>query len=362
MTEEELKQLLNRIPQADGAAVREACKRQAMLAKPPGSLGSLEEIAVRLAGITGSVCSRIGHPHIMVFAADHGVTEEGVSSAPQSVTLQQCLNMGRHKTGMSALAGYFHDEVTVVDVGIAADGPWPGIVDRKIRKGSRNLYREPALTREEVLAAIEAGIETTQACIQAGADAVGVGEMGIGNTTPSSAVLAALLSETAEAVTGCGGGLTADAFSKKRKVIAEALERHQPDRNDVVDVLSKVGGPELAAMTGAYLACALHRVPAVVDGFISIVTALCAVRLCPQVRDVLFLSHVSEERGYLLAQKELGLAACLQLHMRLGEGSGCPLMFRVLEAACAVMCDMATFDEGSINDDYLKPIREEGLF
>ena len=362
MTEEALRALIAGVRPADRAAMDAAAAYQARLAKPPGSLGRLEDYAVRLAGITGQVRRELRTCRVLVFAADNGVVAEGVSCTPQSVTLSQSVNMTRHLTGMSSLARYFGDSVEVTDVGIDADVRCPGIVDRKIRRSTGDIVRESAMTRAEALAALEAGVEAVRRAKADGVQAVGIGEMGIGNTTTSAAVLAALTGAAPEAVTGRGGGLTDEGFRRKKEVIAAALERHRPDPGDPVGVLAAVGGLDLAAMTGAFLGCAAERVPAAVDGYISIVAALCAVRLCPAVRDFLFLSHASYEVGYRLAAEQLGLEPCLLLGMRLGEGSGCPILFRILEAACAVMCHMATFEEAAIQDDYLDEIRKTDAF
>ena len=362
MTKQELERYAAAVPSADRAAMAAAEKRQAQLAKPPGSLGRLEEIAVRLAGITGQVRNRAERCRIIVFAADNGVVCEGISSAPQSVTLSQAVNMTRGITGMSAMARYFGASVQVVDVGIASAETPDGVLPRKIRRGTQNLAKAPAMTRDEVLRAISVGIEQAERAKADGIQVVGLGEMGIGNTTTSAAVLAALTDAPAQTVTGRGGGLTDAAFTRKVQVVREALALHRPDRNDVADVLAKVGGLDLAAMTGAYLGCAANRIPVVADGFISVVAALCAVRLCPQVRDFLFLSHASYERGYRIAAEELGLRPYLLLEMRLGEGSGCPLLFQVMKAACAAMNGMATFSEAAINDGYLDEIRETDAF
>ena len=362
MTDAELQTLLNTAAPADAGAMDRAARRQAQLAKPPGSLGKLEDMSIRLAGITGQVCNTLDSCRVLVFAADNGVVAEGVASTPQSVTLSQSINMTRHLTGMSALARYFGNSVVVVDVGIDAELHHPQILDRKIRRGTRNLAKEPALTREETLAAIAVGLETAGQAKAEGVQALGVGEMGIGNTTTSSAVLAALTKSPAEAVTGRGSGLTDDAFALKKRVIRDALALHRPNPADPVDVLSKVGGLDVAAMTGAFLGCAIHRIPAVVDGFISIVAALAAVRLCPVVRDFLFLSHASYEVGYRIAQEELGLEPFLLLGMRLGEGSGCPLAFQILKGACAAMSGMATFAEAAIDDGYLAQLRVGDAF
>lgn len=362
MTDAELQTLLNTAAPADAGAMDRAARRQAQLAKPPGSLGKLEDMSIRLAGITGQVCNTLDSCRVLVFAADNGVVAEGVASTPQSVTLSQSINMTRHLTGMSALARYFGNSVVVVDVGIDAELHHPQILDRKIRRGTRNLTKEPALTREETLAAIAVGLETAGQAKAEGVQALGIGEMGIGNTTSSSAVLAALTKSPAEAVTGRGSGLTDDAFALKKRVIRDALALHRPNPADPVDVLSKVGGLDVAAMTGAFLGCAIHRIPAVVDGFISIVAALAAVRLCPVVRDFLFLSHASYEVGYRIAQEELGLEPFLLLGMRLGEGSGCPLAFQILKGACAAMSGMATFAEAAIDDGYLAQLRVGDAF
>lgn len=357
MNEIEFKELIKRAAPADSSSVQEALKRQALLAKPPKSLGKLEDISVKLAGITGKVVNEIKYCRVLVFSADNGVVTEGVASTPQSVTLKQSINMLRHKTGMSALAEYFGDSVMVIDVGIKSGSSISGIVDRKIRPGTYNIRKGPAMTRDEAVKALSIGIEAVNKARTDGIDAVGIGEMGIGNTTTSSAVLSVLAGLDAELVTGRGSGLTDDAFQLKKDVIRDAVRVNSPDRNDVIDVIAKVGGFDIAAMTGAFIGCALHRMPGVVDGFISIVAALCAVRLCPAVKDHIFLSHASEEIGYKAAADALGLEPFLKLDMRLGEGSGCPIAFRVMQAACAVMRNMATFDEASIDDAYLDGIR-----
>ena len=362
MTEQQLFELLNTITPADGAAMCAAEARQASLAKPPHSLGRLEDISVRLAGIFGTERPTLGRTGVLVFAADNGVCAEGVSCTPQSVTREQAVNMTRGLTGMSTLARFFGDEVIVTDVGILTDTHCPAVRDRKIRHGTEDLAVRPAILRSEAVQAISVGIETVREAKAAGLTAVGIGEMGIGNTTTSSAVLCALTGASVADVTGRGGGLTDEGYQKKLAVIEAALALHRPDANDPIDVLTKVGGLDLAAMTGAYLGCAAEHIPAVVDGFISIVAALCAVRLCPAARDYLILSHASYEIGYRIAAEELRQEPCLLLEMRLGEGSGCPLMFQIMRAACAVLCNMATFEEASIHDGYLDEIRKTDAF
>lgn len=362
MTRQELTAYIESILPADRDAMDAARRRQAELAKPPGSLGALEDMSVRLAGVLRTARPEVRRCRVTVLAADNGVVAEGVSCAPQSVTVQQAVNMTRHKTGMSALAAYFGDDVQVVDVGIRTPVPCPQVLDRKIRFSTGDIAVEPAMTEQQALDALAVGLDLARQAKAEGIDAVGVGEMGIGNTTTSAAVLAALTGASVEEVTGRGGGLTDRGFATKKHVLRQALALHRPDAGDPIGVLAAVGGLDIAAMTGLFLGCAHEGLAAAVDGYISIVAALCAVRLCPRVRDVLFLSHASYEIGYRLAARELGLEPCLLLGMRLGEGSGCPLLFRVMQGACAVLNHMATFPEAAIEDGYLAPIREGDAF
>ena len=333
MTRQELTAYIESILPADREAMDAARRRQAELAKPPGSLGALEDMSVRLAGVLRTARPEVRRCRVTVLAADNGVVAEGVSCAPQSVTVQQAVNMTRHKTGMSALAAYFGDDVQVVDVGIRTPVPCPQVLDRKIRFSTGDIAVEPAMTGQQTLDALAVGLDLARQAKAEGIDAVGVGEMGIGNTTTSAAVLAALTGASVEEVTGRGGGLTDRGFATKKHVLRQALALHRPDAGDPIGVLAAVGGLDIAAMTGLFLGCAHEGLAAAVDGYISIVAALCAVRLSP-----------------------------LLLGMRLGEGSGCPLLFRVMQGACAVLNHMATFPEAAIEDGYLAPIREGDAF
>ena len=357
--QEKIEALVRAIQPLDQKAMLAAEAHQARLAKPPGSLGRLEELSVQLAGITGKVHNELPRKQLLVFAADNGVVAEGVSSAPQSVTMQQTINLTRGKTGAAVLAKRFGCGLTVCDVGVNADICESAVLNRKIAYGTQNICAGPAMTREQALQAILTGAAVAE---NIDADAVGIGEMGIGNTTTSSAVLAVLLGADVDKVTGRGGGITEESFRKKKAVIRTAIAVNRPNRDDVIDVLAKVGGFDLAAMCGAFLGAAASRRAAVIDGFISAVAALCAVRLCPLVRGYLIPSHASFEIGYRLAMEELALRPLFDLGMRLGEGSGCPLAFQVLDAACAVMNNMASFDEAGINDDYLEEIRQGDQF
>lgn len=347
------------IPPLDPEAMARARERQAQLAKPPGSLGRLETLSVQMAGITGRVHNEIQNKHLLVFAADNGVVAEGVASTPQSVTWQQTVNLTRGKTGAAVLCNHFGCRLTVCDVGVATHATDPLVLNRKIAFGTENLAHVPAMTRAQAEQAIQTGYTLAS---ETDADVLGIGEMGIGNTTTASAVLSVLLDVSPETVTGRGGGLDNAGLERKKDVIRNAIALHRPDRNDVPDVLSKVGGLDIAAMCGAFLGTAATRRPVVIDGFISAVAALCAVRICPNVQGYLIPSHASPETGYRLAMEALGLTPLLPLEMRLGEGSGCPLAFEILGAACAALNHMATFAQAGIDDGYLDSIRTPEAF
>lgn len=354
-----LSDILREITPLDETAMTKARQRQAQLAKPPGSLGRLEDLSIQLAGITGKIHNKIDKKHLLVFAADNGVVAEGVSSAPQSVTLMQTINLTRHKTGASTLCKHFGCEITVCDVGVNADIKEPKVLNRKIAYGTQNIVHGPAMTREQALQAIMTGINLAR---NTDADVIGIGEMGIGNTTTSSAVLSVLLDADVDTVTGRGGGITDASYLKKKQVIKTAIDVNKPDKNDVIDVLAKVGGFDLAAMCGAFIGAAATHRPVVIDGFISAVAALCAYQLCPHAVQYFIPSHASYEIGYRIAMDAMALEPIFLLGMRLGEGSGCPLAFEILSAACAIMNDMATFDQAGIDDGYLDEIRQGDKF
>jgi len=355
----ELQKWVNQVSALDEAAMAKARERQAQLAKPPGSLGRLEDLSVQFAGITGKVHNSAQKQHLLVFAGDNGVVEEGVASAPQSVTLSQTINLTRAKTGASTLCKHFGCGITVCDVGVNADIKEPKVLNKKIAYGTNNIVHGPAMTRDQAMQAILTGIELAA---NTDADVLGIGEMGIGNTTTSSAVLAVLLDADVEAVTGRGGGITDQSFLKKKQVIKDAIAINRPDKTDVIDVLAKVGGFDIAAMCGAFIGAAATKRPVVIDGFISAVAALCACQLCPNAVHYFIPSHASFEIGYKLAMEAMKLEPLFLLGMRLGEGSGCPLAFQILDAACAILNDMATFEQAGINDDYLEEIREGDKF
>ncbi len=360
MTEKELLGLIREVKPADEAAKTAARRRQDELAKPPRSLGVLEDISVQLAGVTGRVINSVDRRRIAIFSSDNGVCAEGVASAPQSVTRAQTINFTRRKTGVSAMAEGMGIELDVIDVGNLTDLPYHlGIRNEKIAPGTGNIAAGPAMTREQCLRAVGVGVEAARRAKAEGIQVLGIGEMGIGNTTTSSAVLCALTGiDPADAV-GRGGCITDAMLAHKRDVVRTALAVNRPDRGDPLGVLAAVGGFDLAAMAGAFLGAASLRLPVVIDGYISAVAALAAYRLCPAARDAFFPSHKSVEAGYALAMEEMGLRPYLDLGMRLGEGSGCPLAFDVMKTACIVMERMATFAEAEINDEYLEEVRRE---
>lgn len=354
-----LNKVISGIKPLNEESILKARERVDSLAKPLGSLGELEEIAIKLAGITGQVKNRVDKKCIIIMSADNGVVEEGVASAPQVVTLAQTKNFVRGKTGVAVLAKQNGADLIVVDIGINSDEIINGVINRKINKGTKNIFKGPAMEYSEAVKAINIGIEMTKKAVEDGYNLIGVGEMGIGNTTTSAAVLKALINCDVESVVGKGAGLTKEGFMKKKEVVEKALEINNIDFEDPIDILAKVGGYDIAGMVGVYLASAYYRVPVVIDGFISVVAALVATKLNPLVRDFCIPSHKSEEIGYNIAINELGLKPMLNLGMRLGEGSGCPIAFSVVEFAMAMMNNMATFDEAHIDDTYLEEVRDK---
>lgn len=383
MNRTELASIIDTIKPADRQAIIKAKARQQTLAKPPGSLGLLEDISVRIAGMTGCEINRIGQGCVAVFCADNGVAREGVASAPQSVTRAQTINFTRRLTGVGALAKSYGSELLIVDMGVK--DPIPSelyddvplrdtakIVNRRLREEGQtdNLAEGPAMTEEEALKAIETGIEMAGAVSGAGFSIMGVGEMGIGNTTTSAALLSAITGRSSEETVGRGGGVNDKGFARKKEIV-DAVSSEFRDEGGILagpeqirtgrmlDALARMGGFDICAMTGAYIGAAMRRMPVVIDGYISAVAALAAYVLAPVSADYMIASHKSFEKGYNLAVGTMGLAPFLSLDMRLGEGSGCPIAFSIIRGACDVMADMATFDEAAINDDYLEEIRSE---
>lgn len=355
----EVFKFINNIEKVDETTMEVAKKRVDSLAKPLGSLGKLEEIAVKLSGITGKINNGIDKKCIIILSSDNGVVEEGVASCPQYVTLAQTINFSKGLTGVAVLAKENNTDLVVVDIGVNCNGEIPGAINKKIRKGTYNIAKGPAMSYEEAMKAIYIGIDLARDAKEKGYDIVGVGEMGIGNTTTSSAVIASLINCEIDDVVGKGAGLTEEAFINKKEVIKKAIEINNPNKEDPIDVISKVGGFDLAGMVGVFLGAAYYKLPVVIDGFISAVAALVATRLCSYVKDYLISSHLSKEIGYNIAMKNMDLEPMLNLDMRLGEGSGCPIAFSVVSYACAMMNNMATFEEAEIDPIYLDKIRDK---
>ncbi|MQL51244.1 nicotinate-nucleotide--dimethylbenzimidazole phosphoribosyltransferase [Desulfofundulus thermobenzoicus] len=320
------------------------------LIKPPGSLGRLEELAVRLAGMTGNPRPVINDRVIIIMAGDHGVVAEGVSAAPQEITHQQIPAFLQGVAGIGVLGKLAGTRLVVVDVGVAVPVDYPGVLQRKVRAGTGNIARGPAMTREEALQAVEVGIQVVRGEIDRGATLVGLGDMGIGNTTPSSAIAAALGGFAPEEVTGRGTLVNDEVLRRKVAVVTRALEVNRPDPADGLDVLAKVGGLEIAGLTGVILGAAARRVPVVIDGFITTAAAMVAAALQPRSRNFMIASHLSGEQGHRLMLEHLGLVPMLHLNMRLGEGTGAALAMPLVEAACRVINEMASFSEAGIAD------------
>jgi nicotinate-nucleotide--dimethylbenzimidazole phosphoribosyltransferase len=334
----------------DTHAISRAAQRQHELTKPRGSLGVLEDLAVQLAGMTGSDRPRVDRRAVIVMAGDHGVTAEGVSAYPAEVTPQMVLNFLHGGAAINALAAQAGARVIVVDVGVAADLDHPALVSRKVARGTANMAAGPAMSREQALAAIQVGIDVLADQAAAGLDLVATGEMGIGNTTAASAITAVMTLAPVDQVTGHGTGLDEEGRKRKIDVIQRAIAVNEPGGDDPLDVLAKVGGLEIAGLAGVILGAAARRIPVVLDGFISGAAALIAVGLCPQARQYLIAGHVSVERGHRTILEALDLDPILDLRLRLGEGTGAVLAMQVIAAAAAAHREMATFAEAAVTD------------
>jgi nicotinate-nucleotide--dimethylbenzimidazole phosphoribosyltransferase len=342
--------ILPTIPPLDLGAQETARARQDSLTKPSGSLGRLEELSIQLAGMTGSMPFRVARKAVIVMAGDHGVTAEGVSAFPAEVTAQMVLNILHGGAAINVLARQAQARVVVVDVGVAADLPaHPDLIRRKVARGTRNIAREPAMTRAQAETALAAGMDVAQAEIERGLDLVATGEMGIGNTTPSAAIVAAITGSPAAQVTGRGTGVDDAGWARKVEVVERALALLQPDPQDAMDVLIKLGGFEIAGLAGMMLAAAARRVPVVIDGYISSAAALIAAGLKPEVRSYLIAAHRSEEIGHQVALAHLGKQPLLDLGLRLGEGTGAMLAFSIIESAARILHEMATFADAGVS-------------
>jgi nicotinate-nucleotide--dimethylbenzimidazole phosphoribosyltransferase len=346
----------------DDQCMEEAAGYQNRLLKPAGSLGQLEALAIQIAGITRQLHNRADRKIHFLFGSDHGVYEEGVSASPQNFTrVLMELYAKDGGCGITVLCNHVGVDLKLIDMGVRDLAPHPAI-DRRfclMPEGTDNFARGvPAMPREIAEQAIEAGIQLTREASAAGYKIVGTGEVGMGNTTPAAAcIMAALGIDDPDLAVGRGGGLTDEAFETKKRVILRALREHKPDPTDPLDILSKVGGLDVAGMMGVFLGAARYRLPVVIDGVISIAAALLAILAAPLSKGFMIPSHLSQEPGYGLAMRHLGLAPLLNLGMRLGEGSGCPIAMQVVDDALAVMNSMNTFDGASLESEYRKELK-----
>ena len=343
-----LEDRLKEIKGLDKEVIEKIQKRLDNLTKPLGSLGRMEEIVKQIGGITGEVFPSVKNKTVVIMCADNGVVDEGVSSCPKSVTATVTKNFMKGFTGINVFSRHAEANIKVIDIGVDDDIFEEGIINKKIRKSTWNMAKGPAMSREEAIKAIEIGIETIENLKEEKVNLIGTGEMGIGNTTTSSAVATVLTGCNLEDMVGVGSGLTKQSFNNKIKVIEHCININKPQPSDPIDVLAKVGGFDIAGLVGCFLGAALYRIPIVIDGFISAAAALAAVKIKPEVKDFIFPSHGSAEPGNKKIMLELGLEPMLQLQMRLGEGTGAVLGFQVIDMAIAAYTEMGTFQVANI--------------
>jgi len=346
-----LKKTLSKIKPVNPQWYEVAQKRLDNLTKPLGSLGRLEEFARRLVAITENTMPELDKKVVFTFAGDHGVAEEGVSAFPKDVTRQMVFNFLNGGAGINALARHAGAEVVVVDIGVDFDfGKVDGLVSRKVIMGTKNIRKGPSMTREEALRCIGVGIELADEYAKRGYKVFGTGDMGIANTTPSSAIASVFTGKPVEEVTGRGTGINDEAWMNKVKVIKDALSLNKPDASDPVDVLSKVGGAEIGGIAGLIIGAAANRIPVVIDGFISTAGALIAYGIEPRTKDYMFAAHRSQEIGHRAMLDYIGIEPVLDLDLRLGEGTGAALAMLMIEAGLKIYKEMATFGEAGVSE------------
>lgn len=346
-----LKKVIASIEKIDYSLSDKTQKRMDNLTKPPGSLGRLEELAKQIVEITKIEKPRLKNKVIFTFAGDHGIAEEGVSAYPQAVTAQMVYNFINGGAGINVLARHVGARVVVADLGVASDlKPHKELVNKKVALGTRNILKGPAMSKEEAVKAIENGIEIFLNELPKGIDIAGTGEMGIANTASASAIAATILKKPIEELTGRGTGIDDIALKNKVAAITKALEINKPNPKDAIDVVSKVGGFEIAGLVGVILAAASKRVPVVIDGFISSAAALIAYTLEPKVKEYLIAAHCSVEKGHRAVLEYMGLKPILDLNMRLGEGTGAALAMNIIEASVKILLEMATFEAAGVSE------------
>ena len=340
-----LESISKNIYSLDKTSIEQAKQRLDRLIKPKGSLGKMEDICVQLAGIYESKYFDTDKKAVIAFAGDHGVYEEGVAPDPQNITVLQFPNFSKGICGVGTICKFVGADVIAVDVGINCDEKLEGVLDYKIRKGTSNMAKGPAMTRQEAVRCLEIGIEMAERCIEKDYKVIGIGEMGIANTTPSTAIISSIVGCDPLEITGIGAGLKKEKLKHKADVIRKAIELNNPNPTDGVDVLAKVGGFEIGSMAGVILGCSANRIPVVIDGFISYAAALIAYTINPKTREYMIASHCSAEAGTNKVLDVLKLSPILNMDMRLGEGSGAALAFNIIEASNFTYKNMATYDE-----------------
>ncbi|MFC3883964.1 nicotinate-nucleotide--dimethylbenzimidazole phosphoribosyltransferase [Bacillus songklensis] len=338
------------IPALDDEKGKMAADYIDTLTKPPGSLGRLEELAIELASMTADPFPQVTRPGVIVFAADHGVTAEGVSAFPQEVTGQMVRNFLNGGAAINVFSKQINAHLRIVDIGVASDIDGEGLTRAKVRYGTANFCKENAMSEEEAIKAIEIGYKQGKEMIQKGAKCLILGEMGIGNTTTSSAILAAISGKSVADLVGQGTGISVDTMIHKQQVIEKALHERKPDVSDPIDILSKIGGLEIAGIAGAMLAGANSRIPILVDGFICTTAAVVAKMISSRAADYMIVGHRSMEPGHEAAIQLLGKKPLIDLGLRLGEGSGAAVAFPILHSASLMVREMATFSSAGISN------------
>lgn len=346
-----LQETIAKIKKPDSSLMKQVQARLDSLTKPRGSLGRLEELAKQIVSITGNLSPRIKRKAIIVMTADHGVVEEGISAYPREVTPQMVYNFLNGGAAINVLARHIGAEVLIVDVGVAADfQEHQSLILKKIDYGTKNMVKGPAMTDEQAVKSLEVGIEAAEEMIKEGYDIIATGDMGIGNTTASSAIAAVICRTDVESVTGYGTGIDDRCLENKINVIKKAISVNKPDAADGIDVLSKVGGFEIGGIAGIILGCASGRTPVVIDGFISGAGALIAAAISPDSTNYMIASHCSAEKGHRIVLNRLGLKPLFDFDMRLGEGTGAAIGISIIEASVKILNEMATFSQAGVSE------------
>ncbi len=332
----------------DEKAMMRAKAKWDSIAKPLNSLGKLEEITIKMAGIFGTESYNVDKKCTFVMCADNGIVAQGITQTSSDVTRTVAAEMGKKAACINILSQKCNADVIVTDVGMLGNEPIEGVLDKKIAQGTRDFSKEHAMTEEQAIRAVEIGIELVREYTQKGYKLISTGEMGIGNTTTSSAIASCLLQKNAQEVTGVGAGLSKQGLSRKVEVIANAINMHKPNKNDAIDVLCKVGGFDIAALTGVFLGAAIYRVPVLIDGFISSVAALLAVKICEDTKHFMFATHISAEPAGRMMIEALGKDYLLELNMCLGEGTGAVMAFPLIDMALSIYNSMSSFENLAI--------------